>query len=76
LEKQTLNQDPRPKTKDRNAKVSNDPARSPLLRIWPVSIERNRTALQRGNELVPLTPKVFDTLLVLVENTGHIVEKE
>ncbi len=31
--------------------------------------------LQRGNELVPLTPKVFDTLLVLVENTGHVLEK-
>ena len=31
--------------------------------------------LQRGNELVPLSPKVFDTLLILVENHGHVVEK-
>jgi len=31
--------------------------------------------LQRGSDLVPLTPKVFDTLLVLVENNGHVVEK-
>jgi DNA-binding winged helix-turn-helix (wHTH) protein/TolB-like protein/Flp pilus assembly protein TadD len=32
--------------------------------------------LQRGNELVPLSPKVFDTLLILVENHGHVVEKK
>src|SRR5262249_30059218 len=31
--------------------------------------------LQRGDEIVPLTPTVLDTLLVLVENSGHIVEK-
>ena len=27
-------------------------------------------------ECVPLTPKVFDTLLLLVDNAGHLVEKE
>ena len=26
--------------------------------------------------IVPLTPKAFDTLLVLVENTGHVLSKE
>lgn len=31
--------------------------------------------LQREKELVPLTPKVLDTLLLLVENAGHVVEK-
>jgi DNA-binding winged helix-turn-helix (wHTH) protein/TolB-like protein/Tfp pilus assembly protein PilF len=31
--------------------------------------------LERSGELVPLTPKVFDTLAVLVENSGHVVEK-
>jgi DNA-binding winged helix-turn-helix (wHTH) protein len=25
---------------------------------------------------VPLTPKVFETLLLLVENSGHVVGKE
>src|ERR1700693_4656746 len=25
---------------------------------------------------VPLTPKAFETLLVLIENAGHILEKE
>jgi hypothetical protein len=31
--------------------------------------------LHRGSTLVPLQPKVFDTLLVLVENCGHLIEK-
>jgi DNA-binding winged helix-turn-helix (wHTH) protein/TolB-like protein/Tfp pilus assembly protein PilF len=28
------------------------------------------------DEVVPLAPKVFDTLLALVENSGHLVEKD
>ena len=41
----------------------------------PFKLNVTERLLQRGAELVPLTPKVFDTLLVLVENNGHIVEK-
>jgi DNA-binding winged helix-turn-helix (wHTH) protein/TolB-like protein/Tfp pilus assembly protein PilF len=36
---------------------------------------RNRLLLRDG-VVVPLTPKVFDTLMVLVENCGRVVEKE
>jgi DNA-binding winged helix-turn-helix (wHTH) protein/TolB-like protein/Tfp pilus assembly protein PilF len=32
--------------------------------------------LVRGDQPIPLTPKVFDTLLVLVKHNGHLVEKE
>jgi DNA-binding winged helix-turn-helix (wHTH) protein len=32
--------------------------------------------LARAGETVPLTTKVFDTLLVLVESGGEVVEKE
>jgi len=32
--------------------------------------------LFHDGEIVSLTPKVFDTLLVLVENHGHLVEKD
>src|SRR6476659_6043472 len=32
--------------------------------------------LLREGELVPLTPKVFDILLVLVENSGQVVSKD
>ena len=41
----------------------------------PFRINVTERLLQRGNELVPLSPKVFDTLLILVENHGHVVEK-
>jgi DNA-binding winged helix-turn-helix (wHTH) protein/TolB-like protein/Flp pilus assembly protein TadD len=37
------------------------------------SVER---ILLRDGEVVPLTPKQFDLLLVLVERCGHVVEKE
>jgi DNA-binding winged helix-turn-helix (wHTH) protein/tetratricopeptide (TPR) repeat protein len=32
--------------------------------------------LWRGDEVVPLTPKAFDMLLVLVEGHGHVLTKE
>ena len=32
--------------------------------------------LVRDDGMVPLTPKEFDILLVLVENRGRVVEKE
>ena len=32
--------------------------------------------LLREGELVPLTPKVFDILITLVENRGHVVAKD
>src|SRR5215470_1110023 len=41
----------------------------------PFRLNATERVLQRGTELVPLTPKVFDTLLVLVENCGHVVDK-
>src|SRR4030095_8416957 len=42
----------------------------------PFRINVNERLLQRGDELVSLSPKVFDTLLILVENHGHVVEKK
>ncbi|HSB08948.1 MAG TPA: winged helix-turn-helix domain-containing protein [Blastocatellia bacterium] len=32
--------------------------------------------LLRGEEVVPLTPKVFDILLTLIENSGQVVSKD
>ncbi len=40
---------------------------------WLDATER---VLLRGGETVPLTPKVFDILLALVENRGRVVEKD
>src|SRR4051812_20137117 len=33
-------------------------------------------ALFRDGEPIPLTPKIFDTLQILLENTGHLLEKD
>ena len=41
----------------------------------PFRLNITERLLERNSELVPLTPKVFDTLAVLVENNGHVVEK-
>lgn len=39
-------------------------------------LDRGRGLLYRNNQPVPLTPKVFETLLMLVENSGDLVEKD
>ena len=42
----------------------------------PFLVDAKERVLMRGSNPVPLTPKVFATLLVLVENAGHILEKD
>jgi len=32
--------------------------------------------LTKGQQAIPLTPKAFDTLVVLLRNRGHVVEKD
>jgi DNA-binding winged helix-turn-helix (wHTH) protein/TolB-like protein/Tfp pilus assembly protein PilF len=39
-------------------------------------LDAGERVLHRDADLVPLTPKVFDILLALVERGGHIVEKD
>jgi TolB-like protein/DNA-binding winged helix-turn-helix (wHTH) protein/Tfp pilus assembly protein PilF len=46
-----------------------------LYAFGPFRIDPDERVLLSGKERIPLTPKAFDTLLVLVENAGHIVEK-
>ena len=41
----------------------------------PFRLDVTERVLRRGTEPMTLTPKLFDTLLVLVERSGHIVEK-
>ena len=47
-----------------------------LYKFGDFTIDVDQRVLLRGGELMLLTPKVFDTLLILVENSGRIVEKE
>lgn len=42
----------------------------------PFRIDLTDRLLLRGATAVPLTPKAFDTLVVLVEAAGHILEKD
>lgn len=35
-----------------------------------------RLILRNTDEIIPLTPKIFDTLLYLVENNGKVIEKD
>lgn len=39
-------------------------------------LDAGEYVLLREGQAIPLSPKVFETLLVLVENSGHIVEKD
>lgn len=39
-------------------------------------VDAAKRLLFRGERRVPVAPKVFDTLLVLVENSGRVVEKD
>jgi DNA-binding winged helix-turn-helix (wHTH) protein/TolB-like protein/Tfp pilus assembly protein PilF len=42
----------------------------------PFRLNADERLLLRRNEVMPLTPKLIDTLLVLVENNGHVVTKQ
>src|SRR3989454_2129466 len=42
----------------------------------PYHIDTVERRLLRGDEPIPLTPKAYDTLLVLVENAGHGLKKD
>jgi DNA-binding winged helix-turn-helix (wHTH) protein/TolB-like protein/Flp pilus assembly protein TadD len=42
----------------------------------PFRVDKTKRRLLRDGEIVPLTPKAFDTLLVLIEHAGQLVEKD
>src|SRR6266487_7145554 len=42
----------------------------------PFRVDARERRLLRDGEVVPLTPKVFGILLVLVQNKGHILSKD
>lgn len=42
----------------------------------PFRIDARERLLFRDGEIVPLPPKIFDTLLVLVEGGGHLLDKD
>src|SRR5262247_192496 len=45
-------------------------------RFGEFTVDADQKVLLRNGTPLPLAPKVFDTLLILVENASRIVEKE
>jgi len=48
----------------------------PLYEFGPFSLDARERVLTRDKNEIPLAPKVFETLLLLVQNRGHVLEKE
>lgn len=62
---------------------SSDPAprpngdwNAPVYTFGPFRLDPSERRLVRGDTPVELTPKAFDTLVVLVERAGHLVTKD
>src|SRR5690349_159981 len=49
---------------------------NPHYRFGEFVVDTDQKVLLRQNKALPLTPKLFETLLILVENSGRIVQKE
>jgi DNA-binding winged helix-turn-helix (wHTH) protein len=47
-----------------------------LYRFGAFSLDAQGRVLMKGEEAVPLTPKTFDVLLLLVQNAGGTVTKD
>jgi Tol biopolymer transport system component/DNA-binding winged helix-turn-helix (wHTH) protein len=58
------------------AKDTADRDRREFYEFGCFRLEPTERKLMRGNEVVVLTPKAFDTLVLLVRNSGHLLEKD
>jgi TolB-like protein/DNA-binding winged helix-turn-helix (wHTH) protein/Tfp pilus assembly protein PilF len=47
-----------------------------LYEFGPYRLDPNERKLLRNNENVELPPKAFDTLVLMVRNSGHLMEKD
>ena len=47
----------------------------PSYEFGPFRLDAAEYVLLRDGHVIPLSPKLFETLLVLVENSGHVVDK-
>lgn len=64
---------------DRASEKPDGSARPPrggvLYKFGPFRLDPAERVLKKGGDAVPLTPKAFDTLLLLVRNGGHLLGK-
>jgi TolB-like protein/DNA-binding winged helix-turn-helix (wHTH) protein/Tfp pilus assembly protein PilF len=47
----------------------------PIYEFGPFVLDLGERLLLKNGQAVPLTPKIFDTLCVLVQNSGHVLDK-
>ena len=47
-----------------------------LLNFGPFRVDPDQRLLMRGQKSIPLPPKAFETLLVLLRNSGRVVLKD
>jgi DNA-binding winged helix-turn-helix (wHTH) protein/tetratricopeptide (TPR) repeat protein len=52
------------------------PRTSENLEFGPYRLDRGQRLLFRGNEIIPLAPRIYDTLLALVESGGRVLNKD
>jgi DNA-binding winged helix-turn-helix (wHTH) protein len=52
------------------------PENTKFYKFFDFTVDASNKVLQRNGATVSLTPKVFDTLFVLIENHPNLVEKE
>jgi Tol biopolymer transport system component/DNA-binding winged helix-turn-helix (wHTH) protein len=58
-------------------KFGNQPPHSSVAyEFGPFRVSIAERVVTKGQQVIPLTPKAFDTLVVLVRNSGHVVEKD
>ena len=51
-------------------------AEVPIYEFGEYRVDAGKLLLSRSGQPVPLTPKVFDTLLLLVKRSGEVLDKE
>ena len=52
------------------------PTQSRIYEFGEFRLDADEHTLQRGDELVAISPRTFDLLLKLVENPGRLLQKE
>ena len=53
-----------------------DPQIKEFYEFSPFKLDVEKRRLMRGDEIIPLTPKEFEVLFLLIENAGQVVEKD
>lgn len=56
--------------------VTSETSKRVAYTFGPYHLDAKDRVLRKTGEVIPLTPKAAETLLVLVENAGHVVAKE